>query len=144
MSERAKTGDTVEVHYRGQLEDGSVFDSSEGREPLQFTLGTGSVIPGFENVVLGMEPGESKTETIASQDAYGPHRPEMVLQLRRNQLPSELDVEVGQELELTDDQGHTAFATVTDVDEKTITLDANHILAGKDLVFTIRLERIVA
>lgn len=139
---QAKPGDTVEVHYKGQLDDGTVFDSSEGRAPLRFTIGAGGIIPGFEQAVVGMQPGEKKTETIPAEQAYGPHREEMMLTVERTQLPGDIDVEVGQQLEIADDQGHTAVATIAEVNDTAILLDANHILAGQDLTFQIELVSI--
>lgn len=139
----AKTGDTVRVHYRGELTDGTVFDSSADREPLEFTLGSGQVIPGFDSAVTGMSPGEKKTVKIAADDAYGQRYEEQLLTLKRDQLPPGVDVEVGQALELTDDQGRTWAVTVAEVTPETITLDANHELAGKDLTFHLELVSIL-
>lgn len=141
---KAKPGDTVRVHYTGKLDDGEVFDSSEDREPLEFTVGQGSVIPGFENAVEGMEPGEQKTETIPCEQAYGERRDELVIDVKREQLPSDLKPEVGQRLSVVQKSGQSIPVVVAAVDEDNVRLDANHPLAGQDLTFTIRLVEIVA
>lgn len=138
----AKSGDTVLVHYKGTLEDGSIFDSSENRDPLQFSLGDQNIIPGFQNAVLGMEQGDTKTTTIAADDAYGPHRPDMVIEFGRDQVPDNVEPEVGQRLELQADQGYTVPARVVEVTETAIKVDANHPLAGKQLTFEIELVEI--
>ena len=119
-----------------------MFDSSANREPLEFTLDGGQVIPGFEQAVLGMTPGESKTEKIPMDQAYGPHRPEMVLEVSRQQMPPELQPEVGQQLQVQQPDGQTIPVFVTEVTESTVTLDANHPLAGEDLTFDIELVEI--
>jgi len=144
MATAVKTGDTVAVHYTGKLDDGSVFDSSREREPLKFVLGERRVIPGFEKAVLGMTRGESKTTTIPATDAYGEHRPEMVVQFERDKIPSDMDVQVGQELQVQTTSGQAIPARVVDTSEADVTLDANHPLAGKDLTFDIELVEIVA
>lgn len=136
-------GDTIRIHYTGTLEDGSVFDSSDGREPLQFTVGSGQVIPGFDNAVLGLDPGDERTVTIPADEAYGQVRDDMVVQATRDQLPEGLEPELGDQLQLTTPDGQPIPVTVTDMDDETLTLDANHPLAGKDLTFAIRLEEIV-
>ncbi|MBK4729534.1 peptidylprolyl isomerase [Oxynema sp. CENA135] len=137
----AKTGDTVKVHYTGKLEDGTVFDSSVEREPLQFTLGEGQVIPGFEKAALGMNPGDSKTETIPPEDAYGEHREEMVVQVERQQIPDNF-AKVGQRLQIQQPTGQKIPVVVTEVADATVTLDANHPLAGKSLTFDIEMVEI--
>jgi peptidylprolyl isomerase len=138
----AKQGDTVKVHYTGKLEDGTVFDSSVNREPLEFAIGTGSLIPGFEQAVIGMAPGESKTEHIAAEQAYGEHREDMVLVVDRQQMPEDMQVGVGQQLQIRQQTGQTIPVVVTDVSDSQITLDANHPLAGEDLTFDIQLLEI--
>ncbi|RZN40109.1 MAG: peptidylprolyl isomerase [Methanophagales archaeon ANME-1-THS] len=138
----ARHGDTVKVHYTGKLEDGTVFDSSRDRDPLQFTLGEGQVIPGFEQAVVGMNVDESKTVTIPMEKAYGAHREEMVLVVGRNKFPEHLLLEVGQQLQIRLEDGQLIFVTVTEVTESSVTLDANHPLAGKDLTFDIHLVAI--
>jgi peptidylprolyl isomerase len=139
---QAKPGDTVKIHYTGKLDDGTVFDSSVNREPLEFTLSGGQVIPGFDEAVLGMSPGESKTQKIPMDQAYGPHRDEMVLEISRQQIPPELEPEVGQQLQVQQENGQTIPVFVTEVTESNVTLDANHPLAGEDLTFDIQLVEI--
>lgn len=142
MMSRAKTGDTVRVHYTGKLDDGTVFDSSVERDPLEFTIGSGAIIPGFEQAVIGMSPGDSKTELIPTDRAYGPYQEEMVLTVDRQQMPSELQPEVGQQLQLQHPTGEVIPVIITEVSHSTITLDANHPLAGEDLTFDISLVEI--
>jgi len=139
---QAKSGDTVRVHYTGRLDDGSVFDSSEGREPLEFVLGAQQVIPGFEEAVDGLSPGEARTVDIPADRAYGARREEMVLTVGRDQFPDEIRPEVGQQLQMSQD-GQVAIVTVTGVSDRDVTLDANHPLAGKDLTFDVQLVEIV-
>lgn len=138
----AKAGDTVSIHYTGTLEDGSEFDSSAGREPLQFTIGSGRIIPGFEEAVIGMAPGDSKTVTIPSEEAYGPYREEMVQEVTRSSLPPELTPQIGMQLRAATASGQPVTLTVVDMSESAITVDANHPLAGKDLTFDIKLLEI--
>ena len=138
----ASDGNTVKVHYTGTLEDGTTFDTSVGREPLEFTLGAGKMIPGFEKAVYGLAIGESKTVTILAEEAYGPYRTDLVTIVEREQLPTGLEPEVGQQLQAQQTDGSTAMVIVTDVSETTITIDANHFLAGKDLTFEIKLVEI--
>lgn len=140
---QAKQGDTVAVHYTGKLDDGTVFDSSTERDPLQFAIGTGSIIPGFEQAVIGMSPGDTKTETIPSEQAYGPHRDEMVITVERQQMPTEVDLEVGQQFQIQQPGGQAIPVIVTDLSDSEVTLDANHPLAGEDLTFDIQLVDIV-
>lgn len=140
---QAKNGDAVKVHYTGTLKDGTVFDSSVDRSPLEFTIGERRVIPGFENSIIGMNPGESKTCDIAFDNAYGPHRDELVLVLERDQFPADLNVEVNQQLQFVQENGQTVIVRVTDISEATVTLDANHPLAGLDLTFEVQLIEIV-
>ena len=136
---QAKNGDIVQVDYTGTLEDGTVFDTSEGREPLNFTLGEGKMIPKFEQAVLGMKVGESKTFTIPADEAYGPYRDDLVLVVNREDLPTGLDPDVGQQLQMTLPDGGTSIGTVTNATDTTITVDFNPPLAGKDLTFEIKL-----
>lgn len=140
---QAKQGDTVKVHYTGKLDDGTVFDSSADREPLEFTIGEGMIIPGFEQAVVGMAPGDSKTELIPNDQAYGPHLDEMVVVVDRQQMPSEIEPEVGQQLQIQQATGQVIPVVVTDVSTSSVTLDANHPLAGEDLTFDIQLVEIV-
>jgi len=139
----AKAGDTVQVHYKGTLSDNSVFDSSEGRDPLEFTIGSEQVIPGFDSAVNGMKKGEKKTVTIQSSDAYGEHRAELVINLDRERLPEDLEPEIGRQLQLSGPEGQAAVMTIIDFNDTTLTLDANHPLAGKDLTFEIELVGVV-
>jgi len=140
---QAKFGDTVRVHYTGKLADGTIFDSSVDRVPLQFTIGQGYIIPGFEQAVIGMSPGESKVTTIPVELAYGDHRQELVTEIDRNQLPPHIEPEVGQQLQIIGMDGQITRVTVTHVSESTIVLDANHPLAGKELTFEIQLLEIL-
>jgi peptidylprolyl isomerase len=139
---QAKKGDTVKVHYTGKLDDGSVFDTSADREPLQFTIGEGQIIPDFEQAVVGMNPGDSKTVQIPSDRAYGPHREEMVMEVDRNEFPADLEPKIDQRLQVSQQDGQTFAVTVTAVSETKVTLDGNHPLAGKDLTFDIQLSEI--
>jgi peptidylprolyl isomerase len=139
----AKKGDTVRVHYTGTLTDGSVFDSSEGRDPLEFTLGSQMVIPGFENAVLGMQVGDSVSVTIPPEEAYGPHRAENVIELNRSQVPAHIQPEIGMTLQLGTPDGQAIEVVITDLTETTLTLDGNHHLAGEALTFALDLVEIV-
>jgi peptidylprolyl isomerase len=138
----AKDGDRVSVHYTGTLNDGTVFDSSVGGQPLEFVLGAGDVIPGFEKAVRGMKVGQTKTVTLSPDEAYGPHEPSLVFVAHRDELAEWPEVQVGQQLTLQTKDGKTVMATVTQVTEESITVDANHALAGKDLTFEIELVAI--
>lgn len=140
---QAKSGDTVKIHYTGKLDDGTIFDSSANREPLEFILDSGQVIPGFDSAVMGMAPGESKTEKIPMDQAYGPYRVEMVIEVNKQQLPPDLEPEVGQQLQIQQTNGQIIPVYVTEVNDSTVTLDANHPLAGQDLTFDIQLVEIV-
>ncbi|MBA7633419.1 Trigger factor [subsurface metagenome] len=135
----AKTGDSVRVHYTGKMADGTVFDTSVASEPLEFTLGQGKVITGFEEAVIGMHVGESKTVTISVDEAYGPRRDDLIFEVGRDELPADINPEVDMQLP-------TSHGTVTiiEVSEKTIKIDANHPLAGQDLTFDIELVEIGA
>lgn len=139
---QAKTGDTVKVHYTGKLENGTVFDTSSNAEPLQFQIGESRLIPDFEQAVVGMNPGESKTVQIPSDNAYGPHRPEMVIVMDRKDMPENLEPRVNQQLQVRHDNGQEFVVTVTEVTDENIKLDANHPLAGQDLIFEIQLMEI--
>ena len=135
----AKNGDKVRVHYTGTLDDGTVFDSSKSRDPLEFTLGDKGIIPGFQEIVEGMNAGETKTGKIPADKAYGPRVEEMVLSIERNRFPEDLDPQVGQHLQLARPDGQSISVLVTKIDESAITVDANHPLAGRDLTFDIDL-----
>jgi len=140
---KAKVGDTVKVHYTGKLEDGTEFDTSSGREPLEFTLGEKQVIQGFEDGVVGMEINESKSFTIPADQAYGLYHDELALDVPKEQFPPNIQPELGQQLQLTQPNGQPINVTVTQITDATVTLDANHPLAGKDLTFDIQLVEIV-
>lgn len=139
---QAKNGDTVRVHYTGTLDDGSQFDSSAGRDPLEFTLGQGQIIPGFEEAVLGMAQGESTSVTIPPEAAYGPRQDHLVLTVDKDQLPEDIDAKVGDHLEMKGEE-QTMVVRVTEVSDTSVTLDANHPLAGKPLKFDIELVEIL-
>lgn len=143
MMVQAKTGDTVMVHYSGFLDDGTLFDPSLKREPFQFTLGQGMVIQGFEEAVTGMNIGETKTVQIPCGAAYGPHREDLLVVIDRSQVPPHINPEIGMNLQVSTPDGNVAEVTVSNIDEESITLDANHPLAGKDLLFEIKLIEIV-
>jgi peptidylprolyl isomerase len=136
----AENGQCVKVHYRGTLQDGTEFDSSAGREPLEFTLGEGQVIPGFESAVTGMEPGDKKSVTIPSDDAYGPRFDEAVQQVPRDIFTEE--PELGSIVQLMTQDGQEVMATVAEVGDENVTLDFNHPLAGEDLTFELELVAI--
>ena len=138
----ATEGNTVKVHYTGKLDDGTVFDSSEGREPLEFTIGQGQMIPGFERGVVGMEVGETRTLVIAADQAYGIHRPDGVFELDRSEIPTTIPLEVGMQLQATGPGGQPVTMTVAALSEDKVTMDANHPLAGKDLTFEIEVVEI--
>ena len=139
---QAKTGDTVKVHYTGKLDDGTIFDTSADREPLQFTIGERQLIPDFEQAVVGMNPGESKTIQIPSDNAYGPHHEEMTMVIDRSEFPKDVEPQVDQRLQVSQADGQAFAVTVTAVSEAEVTLDANHPLAGQDLTFDIQLTEI--
>ena len=130
-----KQGNTVKVHYTGKLEDNSVFDSSNGREPIEFEIGTQQVIEGFETAVLGLTKGDKTTVTIPSEKAYGPVREELIIQVPKEQVPQ--DAQIGVQLQGVNQMGQPFNVTVVDLNESTATLDANHPLAGKTLIFDI-------
>ncbi|MBT8361107.1 MAG: peptidylprolyl isomerase [Desulfobacterales bacterium] len=134
-----KQGDTVKVHYTGTLEDGEIFDSSQGKPPLSFTIGSGKVIPGFNDAVIGMEVGETKDVTIPAERAYGERKDELVIIAPVEQIPPGLKPEIGQMLEVGGASGDILKMRVVELDEKNITLDANPPLAGQNLTFQIEL-----
>jgi len=140
---QAKDGDVVRVHYTGTLDDETQFDSSVGRDPLEFTVGAGMVIPGFDEMVRGMEPGDSRTTRIPADQAYGEAREEMKLTLTRGQLPREFKPELGQQIHLEGHDGQPVTARVVEADESRVVVDANHPLAGEALTFKIELVAIV-
>ena len=138
----AKTNDTVKVHYTGTLKSGEQFDSSVGREPLQFTVGAGQMIPGFDAAVNGMELNEKKTVTIPADEAYGQKNDQLMQRVGRNQLPPDMKPEVGQKLVASGPEGQQTQVTVVEVTDQEIVVDANHPLAGQDLIFEIELVEI--
>ncbi len=137
-----KNGDTVKVHYTGTLENGEVFDSSVSREPLEFTLGQGQLIPGFEKAVIGLKVGDTTTAEIPSAEAYGERNPQMEVQVQKSQLPEGMEPEVGMQLQLNQPDGQAIPVQITKVEDEEVTIDANHPLAGKDLTFNIEVVEI--
>lgn len=140
---QAKSGDKVKVHYHGKLITGETFDSSQGREPLEFEVGSGMVIRGFDEGVAGMEEGEKKTINIPVEQAYGPRNPEMMIDMPKDRFPSDLELELGMPLMMSDGAGHNHQVVVVEIKEDTVVLDANHPLAGQDLIFDLELVEIV-
>ncbi len=138
----AQPGDTVHIHYTGRLTDGTTFDSSQGRDPLAFTLGSGQVIPGFDAGINGMSPGDTKTIEIPADDAYGPRRDELAFDISRSQFPEGHIPEEGEQLEVGLQDGGSMRVVVKEVGEETVTLDANHPLAGETLIFDLELVEI--
>jgi peptidylprolyl isomerase len=136
---QAKQGDTVKVHYTGRFKDGTVFDSSVGKEPLEFQLGAGHVIPGFDAGVTGMTVGDKREVEIPADQAYGPYHPELAGELERDRLPADLTPEVGMVLQMMHPSGMPFNVQVTGVSDDKVTLDANHPMAGKDLIFNLEL-----
>ena len=143
MERAAQSGDRVRVAYTGRFEDGSVFDSSEGNPPLEFTLGAGEVIPGFDSAVTGLKSGESRTVAIAPEDGYGLHLPEMVAEVERRQIPDDHLLVVGNYLEVSAPNGATFEVRIAALTDSTVSLDGNHPLAGKTLNFEITLIEFV-
>ncbi|MFN8597962.1 MAG: peptidylprolyl isomerase [Anaerolineae bacterium] len=141
---QAKTGDTVRVHYTGKLDDGTVFDSSVGSDPIEFVIGDHQVIPGFEDGVTGMAVGEAKTVTIPFAQAYGAYDESLLLEVPRAQFPPHITPEVGEALQLRQPDGDVVTVVISNVSDEAVTLDANHPLAGEDLTFDLQLAEIVA
>ena len=141
---QAKRGDSVKVNYTGTLEDGTEFDSSAGREPLQFIIGEGTLIPAFENSVEGMAPGDSKEVTIPAEEAYGPYVKDLIADFDVGEFPPDINPELGTQLQIEQDNGGTTIVKVIGVTDSKVTLDANHPLAGKALPFNIELVEITA
>ncbi|HSR71869.1 MAG TPA: peptidylprolyl isomerase [Kiloniellales bacterium] len=142
--QQAQSGDKVRVHYVGTLNDGTEFDSSSERDPIEFTLGQGQVIAGFENAVIGMAPGEQKDVSIPAEDAYGPRHDALVQAVERERIPQEIPLEIGTRLQAAGPGGQPLQLTVVELDEQKVTLDANHPLAGEDLNFKLELIEILA
>ncbi|HEX5724269.1 MAG TPA: peptidylprolyl isomerase [Longimicrobiaceae bacterium] len=139
---QARDGDKVRVHYTGRLPDGTVIDSSRGRAPLEFTLGEGRVLPGVEEAVAGMSPGEQATVWVPPEKGYGPHREDLLLVVGRDRFPAHLELEVGQRLQMRREGEPPALVTVIEMSEADVTLDGNHPLAGQDLTFDLELLEI--
>jgi len=140
---QAKLGDTVRVHYSGYLEDETMFDSSLDRESLEVTLGQHKIIPGFEDVLIGMNEGDTKKVSISAEDGYGHHRPDLVVPVKRSHLPANIKPETGMILHVRSDDGTAAKVRIVNITEDTVTLDGNHPLAEKKLTFEIRLLEII-
>jgi len=141
---KVKDGNTVKVHYTGTLKDGSIFDSSVEREPLEFKLGEGQLIPGFEKAVIGMEEGDKTKVEIPVDEAYGAAREELIINVPKDQLPEDVQPEVGMQLQVNQPDGQPVPVRVAEISDEELTLDANHPLAGKDLAFEIELVEIKA
>ena len=139
----AENGDKVKVHYTGTLEDGTVFDSSEGREPIEFTIAAGMMIPGFDNGVRGMQIGEKRSITISPADAYGLPRDDMIIVVPKSQFPPEMEYTVGQELTLQTADGRPIRFTVLEIREDSVQVDMNHPLAGETLIFNVEMVEII-
>lgn len=139
---QVKSGDLVAIHYTGTLLDGTTFDSSDGRDPLEFTVGSGQIIPGLDAALPGMETGDKKKVQVPCDQAYGPLNPQMRQAVPREGIPADIPLEVGTQLQMQTPDGQAMPVMVVEVDEATVTLDANHPLAGKDLTFDIELVRI--
>jgi FKBP-type peptidyl-prolyl cis-trans isomerase 2 len=137
--QQAKKGDNVSVHYTGKFADGVIFDSSKGREPLSFTLGEGHVIKGFDDAVTDMKIGDLKEFTVAPEEGYGLRNEEMVFDFPKEEFPKDVDLKIGMELNMSDDEGNMFQVVVTEIADEFVMLDANHPLAGKELIFTIEL-----
>ncbi|TLU87742.1 MAG: peptidylprolyl isomerase [Chlorobium sp.] len=140
---QAKKGDTVKVHYTGTLDDGTMFDTSAEREPLKFTIGEGQVIPGFDNALIDMEPGDVRITVIPAEEAYGEHSTELVTDVDRERFPADMELEIGQQLQVGLADGEQAVVMIVDLTDTSVTLDANHPLAGQQLTFEIELVEIL-
>jgi peptidylprolyl isomerase len=139
-----KSGDVVRIHYTGKFTDGTPFDTSDGREPLEFTVGAGQIIPGLERNIAGMQAGEKQTVTVPAAEAYGPRDEERIQAIPRSAIPEGLDVDVGTRLQANTSEGRPLSLTVVDLDDSSVTVDANHPLAGRDLVFDIEVVEVKA
>ncbi len=139
---QAETGNTVKVHYMGMLDNGEVFDSSEGKDPLSFTIGRGMLIKGFENAVVGMEVGDKKEFTVDPDEGYGERNEDLIIDISREDIPSHIDVSPGQRLQIQQPNGEAISVSVADLNEEKVTLDANHPLAGQELKFKIEMMEI--
>ncbi len=139
---QVKAGDTVRIHYTGTLEDGTVFDSSQGREPLEFTVGSGEIIPGLDNALPGMAEGEQKSVAVPADEAYGQHDPNGRQEVPRDQIPEHIPLDPGTALQMQTPDGQAVPVTVAEVTDEVVVLDANHPLAGKDLTFDVEMVEI--
>lgn len=137
-----KNGDTVRVHYHGRLTNGTTFDSSEGRDPLEFQVGAGMVIKGFDNGVMDMKVGDKRTVNIPVEEAYGPKNDQLIMEFPKDRIPADLNPQLGMELQMSNPEGQVFQVKVAAIGDSSITLDANHPLAGEELVFDIELVEI--
>lgn len=140
---QATPGDTVRVHYTGTLADGTKFDTSAGRDPIELTIGSGRVIPGFEKAIVGMAEGDTKNVTVEPDDAYGPRDPHLIQTVERGRLPADIDLDVGTMLQASDPSGNQVRLQVVELSDENVTLDANHPLAGKPLIFELELVEVI-
>jgi FKBP-type peptidyl-prolyl cis-trans isomerase 2 len=141
--QQVKSGDKIKVHYHGRLTSGETFDKSEGREPLEFEVGSGMVIKGFDEGVTGMGVGDKKTINIPFNEAYGPKNPEMIIDMPIDRFPNDMEIEVGMPLAMSDGQGNQHQVVITQIKDDVVIIDANHPLAGQDLIFDLELVEIV-
>ena len=141
--QQAQKGDTVKVHYHGKLISGETFDTSSGRDPLEFEIGSGSVIKGFDEGVKGMAVGQKKTINIPVDDAYGPRSDDMLIEFPKDRFPQNVEIEEGMQLMMSNGSGQNIPVTVSEIKETSVILDANHPLAGEDLIFDIELVEII-
>jgi len=141
--QQVKSGDKIKVHYHGRLTSGETFDKSEGREPLEFEVGSGMVIKGFDEGVTGMAVGDKKTINIPAEEAYGSKNPDMIIDMPKDRFPKDMEIEVGMPLAMSDGQGNQHQVVVTEIKDDVVILDANHPLAGQDLIFDLELVEIV-
>jgi peptidylprolyl isomerase len=138
----AQIGDTVKIHYTGKMEDGEVFDTSKSREPIEFTIGSSTIIRGFQNGVIGMRTGETRTVTVPPEEGYGPRNEDLTVNVNKSELSPNIDPQIGQCLRIPRKEGNDVVVTVTDMDEESVTLDSNHPLAGRTLTFDLELVAI--
>ncbi len=141
--QQVKSGDKIKVHYHGRLTSGETFDKSEGREPLEFEVGSGMVIKGFDEGVTGMSVGDKKTINIPFDEAYGPKNPDMIIDMPKDRFPKDMEIEVGMPLSMSDGQGNQHQVVIVEIKEEVVILDANHPLAGQDLIFDLELVDII-
>ena len=139
---KVKNGDTVKIHYTGKLEDGQLFDTSRERQPLEFTVGNGEIMPGLENRIIGMEAGDIKSIEVPPEEAFGTRREELVVEIMKSNLPDHIEPNLGQRLRMRDKNGNAIDVAITEIKEETITLDANHPLVGHTLCFDLELVEI--